>query len=184
MRRELTVSLAAAVLAGCGGHAAVAKNDSATGHSPWVNLDVTPEPGFDPYDPALQTDPDDNAQAREIVRRAGRRSDFKVPASAIAGLEPGPLVRAVALRPFYELEEHPARELRRLNRGQRAVCSWPEGRIPRDRAKRIALLAKLDDDKIAKVDDRYAATQYKRKTALANVLAPYIRTHRDEFVAR
>jgi hypothetical protein len=33
-------------------------------------------------------------------------------------------------------------------------------------------------------DERYAATQYKRKTALANVLAPYIRAHTDEFVAR
>jgi Domain of unknown function (DUF4375) len=183
-------------------------------------------------DPTLQIIPDDNAQARQIVRRAGTRADFRVPASAIARLAPGPLVRAVVLRPFYELSEDGS-GLRRLDKGQRAIYAmyvadgeildggfaqfwlnpsgalgndlvaaarlvgspefadifrdaaalWPNDRIPRARAKREALLDTLDQAKIARLDERYAATQYKRRTALANVLAPYIRAHTDQFVA-
>ena len=231
-RRALSVLLAAAALAGCGKHPVVAEDESATPKPAWAGLEFTPEPGFDPLDPALQTIPDDRAQADEIVRRAGTRRDFKVPASAIAGLAPGPLVRAVVLRPFYELAGEEA-GIRRLNQGQLAVYAmyvadfeildggfdqlwfnssgaianelppaaelvgspefaaifrdaatlWPDRTIPRDRAKREALLDTIDHDRIAELDERYAATQYKRKTALANVLAPYIRAHTDQFVA-
>lgn len=232
MKRALTVLLAAAVLAGCGKDPVVVEDASATADSGWVGLELTPEPGFDPMDQALQTIPDDSAQADEIVRKAGKRPDFKVPASAIVGLEPGPLVRAVVLRPFYELADDES-GLRRLNEGQRAVYAmyvadfeilnggfgqfwsnssggianellpaaelvgspefaaifrdavalWPDGKVPRDRAKREALLDTIVGDKVAELDERYAATQYKRKTALANVLAPYIRANTEQFVA-
>lgn len=183
-------------------------------------------------DPALQTIPDDSAQADEIIRKAGRRRDFKVPVSAVAGLKAGPLVRAVVLRPFYELADDKS-GLRRLNEGQRAIYAmyvadfeilnggfsqlwfnssagiandllpaaervgspefaaifrdaaalWPGAKVPRDRARREALLDTLDAGKLAELDERYEATQYKRKTALANVLAPYIRAHANQFVA-
>jgi hypothetical protein len=224
--------LAAAVLAGCGKDSIVVEDESATANSGWVGVEPTPEPGFDPMDPALQMIPDDSAQAEEIVRKAGKRRDFKVSASAIAGLAPGPLVCAVVLRPFYELADDES-GLPRLNEGQRAVYAlyvadfeilnggfeqfwfnssggvanhllpaaelvgspefaavfrdaaalWPDGKVPRDRAKREVLLDTIDADKVAELDERYAATQYKRKTALANVLASYIRAHRDQFVA-
>ena len=64
-----------------------------------------------------------------------------------------------------------------------AAALWPGGKVPRDRTRRETLLDTLDGDKLAELDERYAATQYKRKTALANVLAPYIRAHAKQFVA-
>jgi hypothetical protein len=229
MKRALAPLLVAAALAGCGGEDPVAAEDEPPAAT-W-NLAGEPEPGFDPDDPALQTIPDDSAHADEVIRAAGKRRDFKVPVSAVAGRKPGPLVLAVVLRPFYELGDGSA--MRRLNRGQRAVYAmyladfeilnggfgqfwfntpadvanellpaaervgspefaaifrdaaalWPGGRIPSDRGKREELLDTLDADGLAEIDERYAATQYKRNTALANVLAPYIRKHADAFVA-
>ena len=64
-----------------------------------------------------------------------------------------------------------------------AQAHRPGGRIPRDRARREQLLASVPGDKVAALDERYAATQYSRKTALALVLGSYIRAHPDEFVA-
>ncbi len=63
-----------------------------------------------------------------------------------------------------------------------AEAVWPGGKVPRDRAKREALLDQLDGERLAAVDERYAATQYQRKTALANVLGPYIRGNTRQFV--
>lgn len=118
MKRALSLLLAAAALAGCGGDTPVVEDqDAAAGQVP---LEPTPEPGFDPMDPALQTIPETSGHAAGIIRKAGKRRDFKVPVSAVAGLKPGPLVRAVVLRPFHELAEDES-GLRRLNAGQRAV---------------------------------------------------------------
>jgi hypothetical protein len=41
----------------------------------------------------------------------------------------------------------------------------------------------MPGDKVAALDERYGATQYRRKTALALVLGSYIRAHPDQFVA-
>ncbi len=232
MKHALTVLLAVAALAGYGGNTVVVTDESPAADAGWIGLEATPEPGFDPDDPALQTIPDNSTHADEIIRKAGKRRDFKVPVSAVAGLKAGPLVRAVVLRPFYELAGGEA-ALRRLNRGQRAIYAmyladfevlnggfsqfwfnssgaianellpaaelvgsaefaaifrdaaalWPGGEVPRDRVRRDALLDTLDGSKLAELDERYAATQYKRKTTLANVLAPYIRTNASQFVA-
>ena len=65
-----------------------------------------------------------------------------------------------------------------------AATLWPGGRIPRERVQREQLLASMPGDKLAALDERYAATQYRRKTALALVLGSYIRAHLDDFVAR
>jgi hypothetical protein len=62
-----------------------------------------------------------------------------------------------------------------------AQALWPDNEIPRDRAAREAVLDALDGAKLSALDERYAATQYKRKTALATVLGTYIRAHLDEF---
>lgn len=233
MKRALVVLLAVAALAGCGGDPAPgAKDDGAAAvadTSGWPE-EVTPEPGFDPDDPALSTIPDDEAHADEIVRKAGKRKDFRVPASAVRGLDLGPLVLAVVTRPFYELDTEDA--IDRLNKAQFAVYAlyyadfeilnggfsqfwfnssgavademvaaaervgspelaaiyrdaaalWPGGEIPRDPAKRETVLDQLDGEKLAAIDERYAETQYHRKTALANVLGPYIRANSDQFV--
>jgi hypothetical protein len=231
VKRALAALFLAAALAGCGGDPVDLEDETAAAESSRVVREPSPEPGFDPLDPALQTIPDDSAHADEIIRNAGQRRDFRVPVSAVAGRKPGPLVLAVVLRPFYELAEDES-GMQRLNEGQRAIyvmyvadfeilnggfsqfwfnssggianellpaaervgarefaaifrdaaALWPGGKIPRDRAKREALLDTLDASKLAELDERYAATQYKRKTALANVLAPYIRTHANEFV--
>ena len=65
-----------------------------------------------------------------------------------------------------------------------AATLWPDGRIPRDRVQREQLLASMPGDKLAALDERYVATQYRRKTALALVLGGYIRAHLDDFVVR
>ncbi|RKQ91885.1 uncharacterized protein DUF4375 [Solirubrobacter pauli] len=229
MKRALTAALIAAALAGCAGEPVPAEDEGAAVEASGWPAERTPEPGFDPDDPALTTIPDDGAHGERIVRAAGKRSDFKVPAKAVAGLEPGPLVRAVVTRPFYELDSEVAAD--RLNPAQLAVYAiyladfeilnggfsqfwlnagalgpelvpaaervgsaelaaifreaeavWPGGKVPRDRAKREALLDQLDGERLAAVDERYAATQYQRKTALANVLGPYIRGNTRQFV--
>ena len=65
-----------------------------------------------------------------------------------------------------------------------AATLWPGGRIPRDVVRRERVVASMPGDEVAALDERYVATQYRRKTALAMVLGGYIRAHRDEFVAR
>jgi hypothetical protein len=235
MKSCLAVLLAAVVLAGCGGSepdSVVPLPDDYADSSEWPALELTPEPGFDPDDPAIDTIPDDDAHREELLRRAGDRRDFKVPASMVSGVEDGPLVLAVVTRPFNELGGDEAAE-RRLNAGQRAVYAiyladfeilnggfsqfwlnssasisngmtnaaerigspefaaihrdaqalWPGGEIPRDYARREELLTQLDGEKLAALDQRYAATQYKRATALGTVLGRYIRANTDEFVA-
>jgi hypothetical protein len=225
MKRALVVLLAALAVAGCG--------STPVAESTGWPAEATPEPGFDPDDPALSTIPENDASRRALLRRVGDRRDFKVPTGVVAGLRgDGPLVLAVVVRPFDELAgDEPA--VRRLNRGQRAVYAmyladfeilnggfaqlwtnpsgaiagdlvqaaelvgsrefadifrdaealWPGGRIPRDRARREQLLESVPGDKLAALDERYFATQYRRKTALALVLGSYIRAHPDEFVA-
>ena len=223
MKRPLVVLLSAVLLVGCGEQPAPPADEGAAAESGWVNLELTPEPGFDLDDPAIQTIPDDGAHGEAIVRKAGKRKDFKVPASAVAGLENGPLVRAVVLRPFYDGEVSD-----RLNGAQLAVYAmyladfeilnggisqlwlnqpgiagelvsaaervgadehaaiyrdaaalWPGGKIPADGAG----IDSIDGEKLAALDERYAALQYRRATTLANVLGPYIRANTEQFVA-
>ena len=232
MKRALVVLLAAVAASGCGGTAADEEGTAGTPSSGWP-AELTPEPGFDPDDPALSTIPENDASRQLLLRRVGNRRDFKVPAGVVARLQDGPLVLAVVARPFDEFAGD-ERALQRLNRGQRAVYAmyvadfeilnggfaqlwtntsaaiaddlvgaaelvgsrefadifrdaaslWPDGRIPRDAAQREQVLASMPSDELAALDERYAATQYRRKTALALVLGSYIRAHRDEFVAR
>jgi hypothetical protein len=232
MKRALVLLLAALAAAGCGGTPADEEGSAGTSSSGWPEH-PTPEPGFDPDDPALSTMPANNASRQSLLRRVGNRRDFKVPAGVVAGLQDGPLVLAVVVRPFSDLAgDEPA--LQRLNRGQRAVHAmyvadfeilnggfaqlwsnpsgaiagdlvraaelvgsrefadlfrdaealWPGGRIPRDFGQREQFVARMPSDKVAALDERYIATQYRRKTALALVLGGYIRAHPDEFVAR
>ena len=232
MKRALVVLLAALAAAGCGGTPADEDGTVATSSADWP-AHPTPEPGFDPDDPALSTMPASDASRLALLGRVGSRRDFKVPAGVVARLQDGPLVLAVVVRPFSELAgDAPA--LQRLNRGQRAVYAmyladseilnggfaqlwtnpsgaiagdlvraaelvgsrefadifrdaatlWPGGRIPRDFVRREQLVASMPSDKVAALDERYVATQYRRKTALALVLGSYIRAHPDEFVAR
>ena len=225
------VLLAALAAAGCDRTAADEDGTVGSSSSGWP-AELTAEPGFDPDDPALSTIPENDASRQSLLRRVGNRRDFKVPASVVAGLQHGPLVLAVVVRPSELAGDEPA--LRRLNRGQRAVYAmyvadfeilnggfaqlwtntsgaiagdlvraaelvgsrefadifrdaatlWPGGRIPRDLEQREQFLASMPSDEVAALDERYAATQYRRKTALALVLGSYIRAHPNEFVAR
>jgi hypothetical protein len=234
MKLRIAVLLALFVLGGCGGSepetvVPLPEDYPASG---WA-AEMTPEPGFDPDDPALQTIPDDEAHRQALLREAGKRRDFKVPAEMVEGLEDGPLTLAVVTRPFNELGGDESAE-RRLNAGQRAIYAmyladfeilngglsqfwlnsspsisngmtraaervgspeftaifrdaqalWPDGEIPHGYARREELLSQLDGEKLAALDQRYAATQYKRATALGTVLGRYIRANTDEFVAR
>jgi hypothetical protein len=195
-------------------------------------VEFTPEPGFDPDDPALSTMPEDQHEVDLLANLVGNRKDYRIPRDVLTDREDGPLVLVVALRPFNELDGDEA-AVRRLTPGQRAVYAmyladaeilnggfaqfwgnpsgavgadlvpaaelvgspeftaifraaaalWPGGRIPRDRAQREAQLDGIPQDKLAELDTRYAETQYKRKTALAVVLGPYIRTHLDQFAS-
>ena len=63
-----------------------------------------------------------------------------------------------------------------------AQALWPNGRIPRDRAKRQRLLQQLPEAPVAALDARYEATQYHRRTALAVVLGGYVQRHPEEFI--
>ena len=231
MKRALVVLLAAMAAAGCDGTPAAEEGTVASSSTGWP-AHPTPEPGFDPDDPALSTIPENDASRQALLRRVGTRRDFKVPAGVVARLHDGPLVLVVVVRPFSELAgDEPA--LQRLNRGQRAVYAmymadfeilnggfaqlwsnasgaiagdlvraaelvgsrefadifrdaetlWPGGRIPRDFVRREQLVASMPSDEVAALDERYAATQYRRKTALALLLGSYIRAHPDEFVA-
>jgi len=232
MKRALVVLLAAMAAAGCDGNAADEDGTAGTSSSGWP-AHATPEPGFDPDDPALSTMPESNASRQALLQRVGNRRDFKVPARVVAGRPDGPLVLAVVVRPFDQFAGD-ERVLRRLNRSQRAVYAmyladfeilnggfaqlwtntsgaiagdlvraaelvgsrefadlfrdaatlWPSGRIPRDPAQREEVLASMPSDELAALDERYIATQYRRKTALALVLGSYIRAHLDDFVAR
>ncbi|MDA0182840.1 DMP19 family protein [Solirubrobacter phytolaccae] len=231
MKRALVLLVLLAALGGCGGIPEPAVEEGAAAEASGWPAEMTPEPGFDPDDPALDTIPDDGAHGEEITRKAGTRKDFKVPPAAVAGLDNGPLVRAVVTRPFYELDPEDAVD--RLNAAQLAVYAfyyadfeilnggftqfwsnpsgavaadlqsaaervgspefaaifrdaaalWPGGKIPRDAEQRGALVDQLDATKVAELDEIYAATQYRRNTALANVLGPFIRANTDQFVA-
>jgi hypothetical protein len=64
-----------------------------------------------------------------------------------------------------------------------AAALWPDGEIPRSRAKRERIANRFSDADLAELDDRYAATQYARKTALGPILARYMRAHPGQFVA-
>lgn len=64
-----------------------------------------------------------------------------------------------------------------------AAALWPGGKIPTDIAAVENGLDSIDGEKLAALDERYAATQYKRATALANVPGPYIRANTKQFVA-
>jgi hypothetical protein len=232
MKRALVVLLAAMAAAGCGGTPVAEEGTGDSSSTGWP-AHPTPEPGFDPDDPALSTIPESDASRQALLGRVGNRRDFKVPAGVAARLQDGPLVLAVVVRPFSEFAGDEA-AVQRLNHGQQAVYAmyvadfeildggfeqlwtnssgaiagdlvraaevvgsrefadiyrdaetlWPGGRIPRDLVRREQLLASVPSDRIAALDERYVATQYRRKTVLALVLGSYIRAHPDEFVAR
>ncbi|MCW2997754.1 MAG: hypothetical protein JWN65_1303 [Solirubrobacterales bacterium] len=222
-------------LGGCGG---ASDSEGRHGGTPAAasstdgSAEPKPEPGFDPDDPALNTIPESDASRQALIERIGNRRDFKVPRRVVAGLRDGPLVLAVVVRSFMELEaDDPG--VRRLNDGQRAVYAmyvadfeilnggfeqlwhntsgaiaqdlvhaaervgsrefagifrdaaalWPSGTIPRDHTRRQQSLGGISTEALATVDERYAATQYRRKTALALVLGRYIRGHPDQFLA-
>jgi hypothetical protein len=219
--------LITAAVCGCGSSPPA---EQASAPNPWPGAESTPEPGFDPEDPALQTIPDDDASREALIRRIGDRPDFKVPRRLLANLQDGPLVLTVAIRPFMELAGRED-EISRLNEGQRAVyamyvadfeignggfaqlwtnssgtvarylvpaaervgsreftqlyrdaeAAWPGRRIPDDASRREELVDQMPADRLDALDRRWTATQYRRKTALAVVLAPYIRAHLDEF---
>jgi hypothetical protein len=63
-----------------------------------------------------------------------------------------------------------------------AQALWPGDRIPRNRAERQRFLPQIPEDAVAALDERYAQTQYRRRTALAIVLGGYIRQHPSQFI--
>src|SRR5687767_3684165 len=100
MKLCVALLLAVVALAGCGASEPEADVPApADASSEWPGLELTPEPGFDPDDPAIQTIPDDGAHVQKLLRAAGKRKDFKVPVETVAGLEDGPLTLAVVTRP-------------------------------------------------------------------------------------
>jgi hypothetical protein len=231
MTRIVSALLVCALLVGCGGSSSPRAQEPAPSPDDggWAGIDLTPEPGFDPDDPALQTLPEDEAHAKLLIKRAGSRQDFKIPRDMAEELDPGPLVLAVVIRPFWDGD---ASAMRHMNAGQRAVHAmyvadaeilnggfaqlwdnpsgavaadlagaakrvgspefegifrdaaalWPGAAIPRDDGARQAAVAALDGARVSELDERYAATQYRRRTALATLLGGYIRAHLDEFV--
>jgi hypothetical protein len=213
MKRALVVLVLAAVVGACGGSTPAEESPADTTRD-WAAIERTPEPGFDPADPTLETIPEDDAHAQLLIKRAGTRKDFKIPRDMAEGLDLGPLVLAVVLRPFQEADDT---VMRHMNAGQRAVYAmyladfeilnggfsqlW-ENVSPEVTAELVkaaqrvgspefegifrdaqALMDGGDADEVADLDQRYAATQYHRKTALGVVLGTYIRAHLDEFVA-
>jgi hypothetical protein len=229
MKRLLAVVSLTVVLGGCGGAEEAVQTPLPASTPP---VEFTPEPGFDPDDPALSTMPEDQHEVDQLTKLVGNRKDYRIPRRVLANRKDGPLVLAVTVRPFNELNGDEA-IVRRLTPGQRAVFAiyladaeilnggfsqfwanpsgavgadlvpaaelvgspeftaifrdaaaiWPGGEIPRDRASRAAALDGLPAEKIAELDARYAQTQYKRSTTLAEVLAPYIRAHLDQFAS-
>jgi len=119
MKRSLAILLAAAAVAGCGTKADTDEAAGPSSSAEWPT-ELEPEPGFDPDDPALSTIPYSDASRRALIKRIGNRNDFRVPRHVLAGLQDGPLVLAVAVRPFSELSADDA-AVRRLNEGQRAI---------------------------------------------------------------
>jgi hypothetical protein len=64
-----------------------------------------------------------------------------------------------------------------------AAALWPGGEIPRSRSKREQIADGFSGAELDELDNRYAETQYARKTALGPILARYIRANPDQFVA-
>lgn len=64
-----------------------------------------------------------------------------------------------------------------------AAALWPHGRIPRDRSAREEISSRFSEADVTALDDRYAATQYARRTALGPILARYLRAHPGAFIA-
>ena len=95
--RALVVLLTAVAATGCGSTAADEAGTAGASSSGWP-AHPSPEPGFDPDDPALSTMPESDASRQVLLRRVGDRRDFKVPAGVVARLEDGPLVLAVVAR--------------------------------------------------------------------------------------
>jgi hypothetical protein len=60
---------------------------------------------------------------------------------------------------------------------------FPAGRIPRDRAERERLLDAIDARRIGRLDERYTAFQYHRRTSLGVIPGRYVRAHMSEFAA-
>jgi hypothetical protein len=228
----VAVVLLSLTLAACGGGSADAPpRDDRTG---WPGIDGEPADteDIDPFDPAYSLAPESDAAERRLLRRLGRREDFRVPRDAVEDLPDGALARAVVARMWHELAL-PGRRYERLNDGQRALFAmqtadaeildggfdalwsspsgvvardlvaaaervgareharifadaarlFPGGRIPRDRAARERIGLSAPEQAVAALDERYAATQYRRRTLLAPILARYVRAHPREFFA-
>jgi hypothetical protein len=190
---------------------------------------------IDESDPARSLLPDSPDAEKALMRKLGKRRDFRVPREAVAELTGGPLARAVIARIWNELDTpyEPDPRYRRLTPGQRALFAlqwadaeilnggfdqfwandtgyfgpdlvgaaqrvgfrelqavfgdaerlFPDGRIPRDRNERTAMIDGFDEYAVASLDDRYAELQYHRRTALGLILGAYVEQHPDEFFA-
>lgn len=64
-----------------------------------------------------------------------------------------------------------------------AQALFAGGKIPRDHAARQRAIEAIPDDAYARVDDPYAALQYRRSTNLAVLLGAHVARHRAAFVA-
>lgn len=64
-----------------------------------------------------------------------------------------------------------------------ARALFPGGRIPRDDAERRRAIDGFTDADYAKLDDPYAALQYRRATNLGPILGRYVESHRAAFIA-
>jgi hypothetical protein len=60
---------------------------------------------------------------------------------------------------------------------------FAHGHIPRDRSARIRALDRIPPAALDALDQRYFAFQYQRSTAIAPILARYVRTFLNEFAA-
>ena len=106
--RALVVLLAAATATGCGSTAADDARTAGTSSSGWP-AHPSPEPGFDPDDPALSTMPESDASRQVLLRRVGNRRDFKVPARWSRVWRTARSVLAVVARPFDRVRGRRAR---------------------------------------------------------------------------
>jgi hypothetical protein len=121
VRRVMGI-LFVAVLCGCADDGKQSSSTPTTTAAQTLPAEPTTEPGFDPEDPAISIIPEDGDEIDKLVRRAGKRDDFRIPRGVAAGKLDGPLVLAWVARPFYD---PPASDawVQDLNAGQRAVYS-------------------------------------------------------------